>query len=55
MGLQPEKTRVSVTYEPHYQVELNLKNRYIPTSEYILSFKDSSSLKEIGKSMQKTY
>ena len=39
----------------YFQVELNLKNRYIPTSEYILSFKDKSSLKEIGKSMQKTY
>ena len=37
----------------HYQVGLKRENEYIPIFEYILSFKDSSSYLEIGKSMQK--
>ena len=36
-----------------YQVGLKRENEYIPIFEYILSFKDSSSYLEIGKSMQK--
>ena len=35
------------------QVGLKCENEYIPIFEYILSFKDSSSYLEIGKSMQK--
>ena len=35
------------------QVGLKRENEYIPIFEYILSFKDSSSYLEIGKSMQK--
>ena len=35
------------------QVGLKRENEYIPIFQYILSFKDSSSYLEIGKSMQK--